>query len=512
MAPLGARRRRGRRRCGSPRGGPLHRRAGPGHGRLQPLPRGAVAHVRTGRRASRASSVLDTTDPDCDRQGRGGVRPRAHHRGRRVQVGLARSRPGRTWSTSGPGHRSAGSSSRSPIPGRDSRRSRPSAASARSLHGDPEIGGRFSALSAFGMVPAALMGTGRHARCWTPPRRRSTSLGPDTPVDEHLGAQLGALMAVAARAGGTSSPSTWTTRIVVARVVARAAHRRVDRQARRRASCRCSTSRPTHPTPTVGCTSLIGDADVDLGAARRTVGPPAGRGARGPGRPGRAVGVRDDDRRHRAGDQPLRPARRRVGQARGTRRARGRRHATGDGRRSTRRSRCCAPGDALVIGAFVDPALEPRLQAARRELGRRAGVATTLGLGPTVPALDRSAAQGRRRPPRRAAGRRDTDDRRRRSRASRSPSVELDPRAGRRRPGRAACRGQPCRAGRSWPSCSPSPTDRLTALRRRGDDDAGAHRAVVLGHQLDRRGARRRRCRCMPLSVRALVGVELPQR
>ena len=40
------------------------------------------------------------------------------------------------------------------------------------------------------------------------------------------------------------------------------------------------------------------------------------------------------------------------------------------------------PGDALVIGAFVDPAAEPRLQAARRVLAERAGVATTLGIGP----------------------------------------------------------------------------------------------------------------------------------
>ena len=40
------------------------------------------------------------------------------------------------------------------------------------------------------------------------------------------------------------------------------------------------------------------------------------------------------------------------------------------------------PGDALIIGAFVDPALEPQLQTARRALGRRAGVATTLGIGP----------------------------------------------------------------------------------------------------------------------------------
>ncbi|MHB1139437.1 MAG: hypothetical protein ACYC2O_10810, partial [Microthrixaceae bacterium] len=40
------------------------------------------------------------------------------------------------------------------------------------------------------------------------------------------------------------------------------------------------------------------------------------------------------------------------------------------------------PGYALVLAAFFDPPTEPELLAARRALGRRAGVATTLGLGP----------------------------------------------------------------------------------------------------------------------------------
>jgi hypothetical protein len=35
-----------------------------------------------------------------------------------------------------------------------------------------------------------------------------------------------------------------------------------------------------------------------------------------------------------------------------------------------------------VIGAFVDPAFEPQLQASRLALGRTCGVATTLGIGP----------------------------------------------------------------------------------------------------------------------------------
>ena len=46
VAPLGPGGRRGRRRCGRPGGGPLHRRARAGHGRFEPVPRGAVAHLR----------------------------------------------------------------------------------------------------------------------------------------------------------------------------------------------------------------------------------------------------------------------------------------------------------------------------------------------------------------------------------------------------------------------------------------------------------------------------------
>ena len=40
------------------------------------------------------------------------------------------------------------------------------------------------------------------------------------------------------------------------------------------------------------------------------------------------------------------------------------------------------PGDALVLAAFVDPALQPSLETARRALGDQLGVPTTLGIGP----------------------------------------------------------------------------------------------------------------------------------
>ena len=50
------------------------------------------------------------------------------------------------------------SSPRSPIPARSSSSSPGSAASSASFDGEPTIGGRYSALSVFGLVPAALMG------------------------------------------------------------------------------------------------------------------------------------------------------------------------------------------------------------------------------------------------------------------------------------------------------------------------------------------------------------------
>ena len=47
----------------------------------------------------------------------------------------------------------------SPIPARRCRRSRPTRASRRIFHGDPTIGGRYSVLSPFGLVPAAAAGS-----------------------------------------------------------------------------------------------------------------------------------------------------------------------------------------------------------------------------------------------------------------------------------------------------------------------------------------------------------------
>jgi transaldolase / glucose-6-phosphate isomerase len=73
----------------------------------------------------------------------------------------------------------------------------------RFLHiffGRPSIGGRYSALSNFGMVPAAVMGVDTKtflARAAEMVR----ACGPSVPVDEHPGAALGVILGTAANAG-----------------------------------------------------------------------------------------------------------------------------------------------------------------------------------------------------------------------------------------------------------------------------------------------------------------------
>jgi len=68
------------------------------------------------------------------------------------------------------------------------------------FHGEPEIGGRFSALSNFGMVPAAVMGidTGRFLASAD---RMVAACAASTPADENPGLLLGVILGVAANRG-----------------------------------------------------------------------------------------------------------------------------------------------------------------------------------------------------------------------------------------------------------------------------------------------------------------------
>jgi transaldolase/glucose-6-phosphate isomerase len=70
----------------------------------------------------------------------------------------------------------------------------------RVFAGRPDIGGRYSALSNFGMVPAALAGV-EVSTLLTRAAEMARACSPDTPLAENPGVTLGALLAEAARAG-----------------------------------------------------------------------------------------------------------------------------------------------------------------------------------------------------------------------------------------------------------------------------------------------------------------------
>ena len=70
----------------------------------------------------------------------------------------------------------------------------------RTFAGVPEIGGRFSALSNFGLVPAALMGLDIR-RLLDRAARMAEACGADRPIAENPGAQLGLALGIAARDG-----------------------------------------------------------------------------------------------------------------------------------------------------------------------------------------------------------------------------------------------------------------------------------------------------------------------
>ncbi len=70
----------------------------------------------------------------------------------------------------------------------------------RIFHGKPDIGGRYSALSNFGMVPAALAGV-KSATLLDRAERMVQACGPSVASRENPGVQLGVILAEAARAG-----------------------------------------------------------------------------------------------------------------------------------------------------------------------------------------------------------------------------------------------------------------------------------------------------------------------
>ncbi len=81
------------------------------------------------------------------------------------------------------------------------------------FHGDPSIGGRYSALSDFGMVPAAVMGMDA-LRFLDRADVMAIACSSCLPVDKNPGVQLGLVLGVAAKAGRDkvtliTSPGIW---------------------------------------------------------------------------------------------------------------------------------------------------------------------------------------------------------------------------------------------------------------------------------------------------------------
>lgn len=254
------------------------------------------------------------------------------------------------------------------------------------VHGVPEIGGRFSALSAFGMFPAALMGLDGPALLETAAEAHEL-LGPRAGDEQdNIAVQLGALMAVAAQAGrdkltiivedSLSSFGSWLEQLiaestgkhgkgimpVVGEDVASPdpEHRLYAVIGSAAFVARHRDSHDSIPGPYV---ELLIDEPEELGAqvflweVATTIA-------------GIVLGINPFDQpdvesakaaarnllAEPAGSVPVST----IDQALGLLRE----------------------GDTLVIGAFVDPVMENDLQKARKVLSSRVGVPTTLGIGP----------------------------------------------------------------------------------------------------------------------------------
>ena len=96
--------------------------------------------------------------------------------------------------------RRAATSSPSPIPDRRCSRSRKADHFLHIFFGRPSIGGRYSALSNFGMVPAAVMGLDTK-KFLDRAAEMARACGPGVTVEENPGAALGIILGTAANAG-----------------------------------------------------------------------------------------------------------------------------------------------------------------------------------------------------------------------------------------------------------------------------------------------------------------------
>ena len=260
--------------------------------------------------ASRTSSLLgmggSSLGPEVHardlRQGRGlpgaararldrsgaGRRVEERDRSRRARCSSSRASPGATLepnifkqyffdagaaSWSAPTRR-AGASSPSPIPARRCSTSPRRDGFRHVFFGWPSIGGRYSALSDFGMVPAAVDGHRRRATSSTAPRRWSSACAPIVPADENPGVVLGHDPRRGCAAAGRDKVTfVASPAIARSRRLARAADRRVDRQGRQGHRSRSIASRSAPPRRLrrrPRCSSICGWTSApDAGAGRR---------------------------------------------------------------------------------------------------------------------------------------------------------------------------------------------------------------------------------------------------
>ena len=260
----------------------------------------------------------------------------------------------------------------------------------RVFHGDPDIGGRYSALSAFGLVPAAAAGIDvgavldrRSARPRSAAPSRATPASGSACALGELAVQGRDKLTFVADAP-LSSYGLWAEQLV----------RRVDRQAGRAASCRSPTSRSSTPRAYGGDRVFV---HISLGdgvnarrlAALREAGHPVVTiRALGPADLGRIFflsRVRHRRRRLGARDQPVRPAERARGQGQHQPRAQGRARPDLHGRRPRRPDR--GPRSRRTISRSWATCRTPKRptppsRACEPALIERHHVATTWGYGP----------------------------------------------------------------------------------------------------------------------------------
>ena len=262
-APDALRRRRSPRSRDSARASatPASRRLRRGHGRQQPRPGRAQPGLRVDARLAGAAR------PRLDRPGRGrrhGGRPgsagdavhRLHevrHDGRAARVPRRRvgpDRAGRSPRRTRTTSRRRASSSRSRIPSK-SLEAIPHHDDLREVFlNPPDIGGRYSALSYVGLVPASLIGLDLDALLGSA-QAMAARCRSDLPHD-NPGVALGLALGTLALAGPRQADVPRRSRDRGVRGLGRAADRREHRQARRRHRPGGSASRPAPPIAMTG--------------------------------------------------------------------------------------------------------------------------------------------------------------------------------------------------------------------------------------------------------------------